>query len=269
MEPLLRFVHITDTHINPDLSYTVYDAPPPLVCARALVDAVNALPFQPDFILHTGDVAYDPYPEIYPTIRDLFAALPAPVIYAVGNHDDSAAVQQVLMGRPAAETLPYWHSRQVIKGVEVVVIDTNGPDVELPGGHIVDEVLAFLEQVCTADTDMPLIVAAHHNLVKLGTPWLDDWMRTINGDAAHALLKRAVPRLKGVFYGHIHQAFDAVLDSVYYSAGASPWASFMAYPSAEHVSFSPDPIANPGFSVVQITPQGAIVRRHQLAHPTA
>jgi hypothetical protein len=29
----------------------------------ALIKAVNDVPFAPDFVLHTGDVAYDPDPE--------------------------------------------------------------------------------------------------------------------------------------------------------------------------------------------------------------
>ena len=51
-ETLLRFVHISDTHFNPDPEYIKsYAQYTPLPGAQALVEAVNALPFQPDFIL--------------------------------------------------------------------------------------------------------------------------------------------------------------------------------------------------------------------------
>ena len=65
MNTLLRVVHISDTHIHPDANYRHYNAPSPLTCVSALVDAVNALPFQPDFILHSGDIVYNPDPEAY------------------------------------------------------------------------------------------------------------------------------------------------------------------------------------------------------------
>ncbi|MCA9910455.1 MAG: metallophosphoesterase, partial [Anaerolineae bacterium] len=54
---LLRFIHLTDTHITADSSRGHPAQPwPPLAGAQRLIDAVKKLPFTPDFILHTGDV---------------------------------------------------------------------------------------------------------------------------------------------------------------------------------------------------------------------
>src|SRR5688572_19468426 len=98
----LRFIQISDTHINPDTSYMrSYGKFTPLSGTKALIKAVNELPFTPDFILHTGDVAFDPVPEVYPFIADLFSAFKAPIYYLAGNHDDAAAIQSVLMKREA------------------------------------------------------------------------------------------------------------------------------------------------------------------------
>ncbi len=73
---MLRFVHISDTHINPDPQYGVYDGRPSTVeAARALVAEINALPFTPDFVLHTGDVAYDPDPDAYETCLDILSGI--------------------------------------------------------------------------------------------------------------------------------------------------------------------------------------------------
>jgi len=75
-EQRLTFVHISDTHISPDMEYGKHHAPySTQTGARALVRAVNALPFNVDFILHTGDVVYDPVPEAYLTAKDILSEL--------------------------------------------------------------------------------------------------------------------------------------------------------------------------------------------------
>ena len=53
------FVHISDTHIGPTAEYSRHGHYP-LPCARKLVEIINTMPVQPDFIVHTGDVVADP-----------------------------------------------------------------------------------------------------------------------------------------------------------------------------------------------------------------
>lgn len=257
---LLRFVHLSDTHITPDLNYsTPYATYPPLVGMKALIEQVNALPFTPDFILHTGDVAYDPVPEVYATVRDLMAQFKVPVYYVAGNHDSSAALQHILMQRE--NPLEALHGEFEINGVQLICVDSNGP-AKIPAGNITPEQLAWLDKLCTAEDDRPLIIAVHHNIVPCGVPWLDDFMRTDNGEDFHNIVMKARHRLRGVFHGHIHQPIDIVRDGVLYSAAASPWCQFGAYPMPENTEITTDPAAQPGFSVVTLTHQQTYIRRH-------
>jgi len=81
-ETILRFVHITDTHLSPETEYGRHHhgaAHSAREGAIALVETVNALPFQPDFILHTGDVVYDPDPAAYGVAKSILSRLKAPV----------------------------------------------------------------------------------------------------------------------------------------------------------------------------------------------
>ena len=139
----LRFVHLSDTHINPDMNYIKdYAQVTPLLGAKALVQAVNALPFTPDFILHTGDVAYEPVPEVYPAVKALLADLKAPVYYLAGNHDDAKTMQQVLLGRADNSVRDYLYYDFEAKGVHVVCLDSNGPHNPVnPSGFVSDEQL--------------------------------------------------------------------------------------------------------------------------------
>ncbi|MCA9894082.1 MAG: metallophosphoesterase [Anaerolineae bacterium] len=264
MSTLLRIVHISDTHINADTSYQPYDAPTPIVGARKLVEAVNALPFMPDAILHTGDVVYDPVPGAYPAAQEVLSALKAPVHFVVGNHDSAAELQRVLLGRDEADVQPYLYYETEINGVQLIVLDSNGP-AELPAGYIVPEQLEWLRGVLSRLDDRPLIVATHHNVLPVGAPWLDDWMRTTNGEELHAVLKMAGSRLKAVLYGHIHQNYTIQRDGILYMSAASSWGQFVGYPTPENTEVVHDTTAQPGFNVLHLTTEGVSVRVHQFA----
>ena len=84
---MLEVIHISDTHFGPDRSLDIRGAN---VCARAeaLVREISKLPFVPDLIVHTGDVANDPHEGAYELAEKVLSKLPAPVFYATGNHDD-------------------------------------------------------------------------------------------------------------------------------------------------------------------------------------
>lgn len=260
---LLRFVHISDTHINSDTDYIKDYAPyTPLVGAEALVKAVNALPFTPDFILHTGDVAFDPVPEVYPFVADTLNKLNAPVHYLVGNHDDNALLQTAIMGRAEADVIANLHYEFEHNGVQIVCVDSNDAAAEVPSGLFPSAQLEWLDTICAADDDRPLVIATHHNVIPVGVPWLDNWMRAKNGDEFHAIVRQARDRLRGVFHGHIHQNIDAYQDGVLYSAAASSWCQFMSYPMIENDRVSSDFATPPGFSVVTITENRTYIRRH-------
>lgn len=259
-DALLRFVHISDTHISHDPDYNSKWAPvKPADGARELVRRVNALDFPIDFILHTGDVAYNPIPEAYPLTAEILGSLRWPVIYLAGNHDDSAMLQRVVMGRPPERVQEQLHGLHEINGIQLACVDSNG-DAEDPAGHITGSQLAFLEAVCTADDDRPLIIAVHHNILKTGVPWLDDYMGTVNGEAFHEIVKQARDRVRGVFFGHVHQTIETVRDGVLYSSVASPWYALAADPGQTHST--PDPDGSAGFSVVTLTETDTFIRRY-------
>lgn len=256
---LLRFVHITDTHISadPDFDSPTYH---PSAGARALVKAVNALPFKPDFVMHTGDVADA---TSYQLAREIFASLESPIYYVRGNTDEVEALQRTLMGRTEVKT-PYFYYEFEVNGVQIVCLDSNGP-VQPPAGYIDSEQLAWLEGICSAQDSRPLLVMLHHNLIKIGdVPLLDDWARVTNGDEVHKILLKARERLRGVFYGHIHQPLDNYRDGILYSVALSSWYQFYAWPGSDYAvtGIPMDNETPPGFSVVTISRESTTIRRH-------
>lgn len=256
-DTLLTFVHLSDTHISPDSAYGNHHAPwSTQQGARALVKAVNALPMQPDFILHTGDVVYDPVPEAYHTARQILATLESSVYYLAGNHDQPDALQRVLLGR--SDVLSPFHYSVEINGVQLVCLDTNGP-AEPPRGNVMSEQLRWLDTICSTPDNRPLIVAMHHNPLPIGSSWLDDYMRLTNGEEVHRVLMKARSRLRGVFFGHVHQNISYYRDGILYISALSSWNQFLAYPGLDDTI--PDVGAQPGFNVVTLTRDQTFIRQ--------
>jgi 3',5'-cyclic AMP phosphodiesterase CpdA len=261
---LLRFVHISDTHISHDPAYISGQRQHPTPAARALVEQVNAVPFTPDFVLHTGDVAYDPQEPAYALARDILGGIRWPVYYLAGNHDDARMLQRVFLARDTVQ--PEWYYTFECGGVQIVCLDSTGPAPE-PSGTVSEAQLNWLRAITEADDPRPLVVAVHHNTLQTGVPWLDTFMRMANGDALHAALLPARDRLRGVFYGHIHQNNQTTRDGILYSSVLSSWYQIQSWPEQTDTVLETD--AEPGFNVVTITTSGLHIRHHRYSLPAA
>jgi 3',5'-cyclic-AMP phosphodiesterase len=255
---LLRFVHISDTHISHDPQYAADKAIHPAPAAEQLVGQINNLPFKPDFVLHTGDVAYDPDEAAYTVARAILNGIRYPTYYLAGNHDSAAMLQQALLQRETIQ--PTWHYTFTINGVQVVCLDSTGPATP-PSGTVSEEQLAWLRGITESSDARPLVIAVHHNALATGVPWLDDYMRMANGEALHAALLPARQRIRGVFYGHIHQNSQLMRDGILYSSVPSSWYQIQTWPGQTETLFDTD--ASPGFNVVTITAEQTHIYNHR------
>lgn len=271
-ETLLHFVHISDTHllapgqikdftgITPGLrlyAQQVLALPYHTVTAvEALIRQINALPVPVEFVLHTGDVAGEANVD-YGFMRDLFGQIRYPVIYVAGNHDHAAGM--ALLNQH--ETLDM--REYEINGVQIVCLDSSRYGTG-HAGWLSDAQLAHMETLCTADDPRPLLVAVHHHPFAVDVPWLDD-LRLGNGGALHEILRRAQPRLRGVFYGHIHHSIDILKDGILYSSVASAAYQFIGWPGFTQASL--DLQADPGFNVVTVTRDQTLVRHYRYRIP--
>lgn len=265
----LRFLHISDTHIHPDSTYNKsYGEYSPIIGAKAMVDVIVNLPFTPDLILHTGDVAYDPDPHVYDAVLDVMSPIDVPVYYLVGNHDDGQALQRSLMQRSENDLQEYLHYEFEAKGVQFVCLDSNGPhDPTQPSGSVTSEQLDWLDAICNSDDERPLVVAIHHNVIPMYVPWMDDWMRLENGEAVHEILRQARDRLCGVFYGHCHQNLQTLRDGVLYLSAGSSWCQFTSYPDPSNERIIYNDYTLPSFNMVTITDSMMSVIRHSFEIP--
>ncbi len=263
---MLSFVHISDTHIHFDPTYpaeTWPNAPSTLDGAKALVKAINNLPFRLDFVLHTGDVAYDPDPDIYDLCHEILSEIKYPTYYIAGNHDDSGALHEYLMPDVTVQSTQQGHLYYTFEhaGIQFICADSNGP-VTPPMGYVGEDQLEWLNHLCSADDPRPLVIAVHHNPLPADIPWLDDYMGIQNGLAFHEAIRPARDRLRGVFFGHVHQRISMLRDGILYSSVPSTWVQFQSFPGMDETH--QDVGASPGFAVVTITEDQTFVRQWEL-----
>jgi len=188
------FVQLSDTHWgfkgppNPEAADTL----------RQAVQAVNALPQQPDFIVFTGDLTHttDDEAERRKRMREFKAivdGLKAPVQrYMPGEHDASLD-----HGKAFEEHFGATHYSFDHKGIHFAVIDNVSDPEGAIGGAQIDWLLSDLKPL---PAGAPIVVFTHRPLFDLAPQW--DWA-TKDGSKAIDLLQHW--KNVTVFYGHIHQ----------------------------------------------------------------
>ncbi|MEP7289125.1 MAG: metallophosphoesterase [Chloroflexota bacterium] len=255
----MRFVHITDTHIGPTPQYRV-QGQLALPTLEALVRTINDLPFEPDFILHTGDIADDGSEAAYALARPVLQQLKAPIFYLLGNHDRPKPMQQVLLSKSTvAQRYDYYVK---LNGFGLAVFDSRGPTD--PAGTLTANQLNALRDLCQP-SGPPLIIALHHQPVALDVEWLDNgWGESrMQLDCAEEFLKAIAPardRIRGVFFGHVHRSCQVIRDGILFSTPPSSCAQILAWPTQHTPIPSPDEL--PGFNVVTVLPDQTIIRQH-------
>jgi len=241
---VLEVIHISDTHFGPHRRHEIRGVN---ACdrARAMVDAIEDLPFRPDFVVHTGDVVNDPDPAAYALAREVLSGLSAPVYFATGNHDDAVMMREALEFGPLRPLLPGVEDRLCYRieakrdGMACYVVDGKVPEEEGPHGFLpADQLEAVLDD---AGEDAAVAVFLHYPLAPIGSKWIDAHLPLANGsEVLGALTDRLGGRLRGIFFGHLHRGVQIYRDGVLQSGVSSPACEFSAGPDDECCDYLAD-----------------------------
>lgn len=158
-----------------------------------------ANPRRPDLVLATGDLVQDETRAGYERFRELLGSLSLPVYCLPGNHDDPALMREVLSKAPFRFCGVAGHGAWTL-----VMLNScaRGDD----GGVLAPEDLDLLERTLAHDERAHCLIALHHQPVPMGSRWLDS-VPLRNADEFLAICDRH-PRLRGILWGHVHQASD-------------------------------------------------------------
>ncbi|HET9751584.1 MAG TPA: metallophosphoesterase [Myxococcales bacterium] len=188
------FVQLSDTHWG-------FSGPPNPEAANTLrqaVQAVNALPAQPDFVVFTGDLTHTTDDDAERRRRmseftHIVKGLRAPVHrYMPGEHDASLDA-----GKAFIEHFGPTHYSFEHKGIHFAVLDNVSDPQAAIGDAQLDWLLSDLRPL---RREAPIVVFTHRPLFDLAPQW--DWA-TRDGAKAIDLLQHW--KNVTVFYGHIHQ----------------------------------------------------------------
>ena len=251
----LHFVQISDSHMgfnkpaNPDVVGTL----------QATVDKINALPQEPDFIIHTGDLSHTSKPGEYDTLDQVLKSAKAKQIFFVpGEHDTSIDDGKQYLERYGKDTKGRgWYSFSH-KDVHFVGL-CNVAALEGLGKLGADQ-LAWLEADLKGQpASRPVVVFAHIPLWSVYPDW--GW-GTEDSEEALGYLKRFGSVT--VLNGHIHQVMQKTEGNVMFHTAMST-----AFPQA-----TPGPGNHPGpmkvaddklRSVLGITNVQSVMKQHSLA----
>ncbi len=260
----VRFVHLSDTHIGPTRDFEVFGRNPYAACEKVL-EGISRLNFTPDFFIHTGDITASMDDASYKLARSLFSRLPAPVYYVAGNHDSVSLIRKYLEFGSVSDPFSDYDLLSYVfevHGHRFVVLDAHLADPDETRGTVSQLQLDYLRKQFV-ETPLPVALFIHFPPHPLDSCWIDNQMLMTNGIALHELLKEFAPRVRGVFYGHVHRGIHTSVDGLLYSSVPSVVCQFTTLPDEEEPRADAD--YPPSFSLVTIDGARTTIKSHVVA----
>jgi len=229
----LSFVQISDTHIG----FSKPANPDPLASLRQTIARIRALPRQPDFILHTGDVTHLATPAQFDTAQQMLSDIGLPIFAVPGEHDMVDGVDPRAFNARFGKDVrgDGWFSFDA-SGVHFVGLVNSAMLGASGQGTLGRAQLDWLKaDLAGLSASTPVVLLSHFPLWPLYPDW--GW-GTADAAEAFALLRRfgSVTSLNG----HIHQIQRKVEGNLLFHAARST-----AYPQP-----APGQGAGPGPLVV-------------------
>lgn len=213
---------------------------------EVVLERALAGPDKPDALVLTGDLVHDESPDGYRYLRRVLDQTGLPYDCLAGNHDrrdvmdaclGSASVESV-----ASRRLGAWH---------LIFLDSSDPGRN--SGHLSPEQLHRLGERLAAEP-APTLIFLHHHPVPVGSAWMDT-MGVVNGADLLGLIATH-PQIKGMVFGHVHQAFASTRAGCRFLGAPSTCIQFL--PGSKDFALDERP---PGYRELLLEPDGRLETR--------
>lgn len=205
-----RIVQISDSHISVDHPHRTEEL-------ERCVHHINALPEQPDLVIHSGDVTHDGLPEEYTTAKQYLDQLDMPYYVMPGNRDSRPELIKAFADDRHIRLADSWVQYAIVDfPVRLLLIDTVSD--ESNKGRLCVERLDHLESMLTNDQSIPTVLFMHHPPFEAtGVP---DPYQYENWDEVTALttLLSEQRNIRGIYCGHVHRNIDSAVSGIFASA---------------------------------------------------
>lgn len=252
----IRILQITDPHLFKDAGSELLGIN---TCAsfNQVLTEIQASPFQADLVLATGDLVQDSSDEGYLRFCEMVQPLGKPVFWLPGNHDFQPKMNELLNkshGNICAK-------KQILVGEKWQVLLLDSQVFGVPHGSLTEYQLDWLHDKLKAEPARYALIALHHHLLSTHSAWLDQHNLRNANELAQILAE--FNNVKGIVYGHIHQAVDGIWNG--YRVMSTPSTCIQFKPDSNH--FELDTL-QPGWREIILHGDGRIetyVRRIQQA----
>lgn len=166
---------------------------------------IRAAGWTADLVAVTGDLTQDESAGAYRHFRELLTPLGLPVFCIPGNHDIRRRMKATLSDPP------FQYCGEVEKGAWLIV----GLDSCVSGhagGRIGASELARMDTAIETSPAANVLVCLHHPPLPVGSKWLDRVGLENGEEFLHRI--SASGRVRGVIFGHVHQAFESFHNSI-------------------------------------------------------
>lgn len=237
-------VQVSDCHLPADPNQT-YRGINPHQNLKTLVKRLQ--PLEPDLLLATGDLSEDGSRASYRNLQKILKPLGVPILALPGNHDDPDLLAEFFPGSPV-DTI------EVSEHDAWQVIRLNSCLPAKPEGRLGERALTELEVFLMTHQQSPCLIALHHQPISVGSPWIDKY-RLMEPEKFLQLIDRH-PNVKGVVWGHVHQAYEVARKDV--AMLGSPSSAINGLPGSQR--FTPDP-SGPACRWLELKTDGALLTR--------
>jgi Icc protein len=240
----VRLLQISDTHLHATTDsrmrgVNTYET------FRAVLDAAQADDaWPPAAVLVSGDIVQDESRAGYELFRAEMAKLGVKVLSLPGNHDDPKLMDEILSGGD----FQFCGSVR-LSGWSLILLNTflTGEDAGGLGKIRLDALAKSIQDHSTQH----VLVCMHHQPLNMGSAWLDG-VGLRDADQFLEIID-ASSNVRGVVWGHVHQASDRTRGDVRFLSAPSTCSQFL--PSSDFFAIDNRP---PGMRWLMLQADGEI-----------
>lgn len=207
----LVFIQMSDLHTMPEAGATIHDDAgswliDPDANLRLALDHIRAMQIRPAFVLVSGDLVNEATEASYRRLRDealpAIAALGAPVLLGLGNHDRRGPFRRVVLGESDGRDDELYCYARTIGALRVLMLDsTNGSAND---GRLGGRQLAWLDEQLRAPAPGGDLVVFHHPVVLPDLPGFPSRTSHVIADAEALAGVIAGRPVLGILTAHVH-----------------------------------------------------------------
>jgi len=237
-------LQVTDTHLHAAADSRMRGVTTHETFLSVLDHARKDTRWPPDAVVVSGDIVQDESRAGYERFRETMKTCGVPIFCLPGNHDDPQLMMDILAEYPFQVC-----GDATMGGWTLIFLNTfvRGDD----GGRLGAAALTALDEVLEAHANHHALICMHHHPLPMGSAWLDgvglrDAEQFLASIARH-------DHVRGVLWGHVHQASDRVRNEVRFLSAPSTCSQFL--PNSDFFALDTKP---PGLRWLTLETDGRI-----------